>query len=242
MARLPRYGVSGQPQHIIQRGNNRSPIFFAHQDYEFFLECLKDGCERYGCAVHAYVLMTNHVHLLATPESGDGISKLMQSIGRRYVQHINFRRRRTGTLWEGRYKAVPLDSEQYLMICYRYIELNPVRAGMVEKPADYRWSSYAFNAQGQEDPVVREHRLYQALGKEPTSRRVAYRALFRREIDEATLSDLRGSANRGWALGGKGFLAKLEAAADRPVQPRPRGGKRENAGRPGVRGKVDEVL
>lgn len=120
MARLPRYGLPGQPQHVIQRGNNRGPIFFAQEDYSFFLECLQDAGERCACAIHAYVLMTNHVHLLVTPDAADGISKLMQMVGRRYVQYVNFTYQRTGTLWEGRYKAVPMDSEQYLFTCYRY--------------------------------------------------------------------------------------------------------------------------
>ncbi len=232
MARLPRYGLAGRPQHIIQRGNNRSPIFFAPEDYAFFLECLKEGCQRYGCAVHAYVLMTNHVHLLVTPQTSDGISRLMQSLGRRYVQYINYTQQRTGTLWAGRYKAVPLDSETYLMICHRYIELNPVRAAMVTRPGDYRWSSYAHNAQGKTDELIRDHALYQALGKEPVARRAAYRSLFRSAIDETILSEVRDSINKGWALGSKRFLARLEAAGQRRVQPLPRGGKRKGAGRP----------
>lgn len=232
MARLPRYGLAGQPQHVIQRGNNRNPIFLAPGDYEFFLECLKDGCARFGCSVHAYVLMTNHVHLLATPETADGISGLMQSIGRRYVPHFNYTYQRTGTLWEGRYKAVPLDSERYLMSCYRYIELNPVRAGMVARPGEYRWSSYPCNAQGKADELIHEHALYRALGAYPASRRAAYRALFRSELDEATLQELRDSINKGWVLGSKRFLAKVEAASQRRVEPLPRGGKRKGAGRP----------
>jgi len=232
MARLPRYGLAGQPQHVIQRGNNRTPIFFAPEDYAFFLECLKDGCQRFGCAVHAYVLMTNHVHLLATPETSDGISSLMQSVGRRYVQHINYTYQRTGTLWEGRYKAVPLDSELYLMTCYRYIELNPVRAAMVARPGDYRWSSYAHNAHGKTDELIHEHALYQALGKELAPRRAAYRSLFRGEIDESTLLELRDSINKGWALGSKRFLSRLDANSQRRAQPLPRGGKRKGAGRP----------
>ena len=232
MARLPRYGLAGQPQHVIQRGNNRSPIFFAPEDYAFFLECLKDGCQRFGCAVHAYVLMTNHIHLLVTPEASDGVSSLMQSVGRRYVQYINYTYQRTGTLWEGRYKAVPLDSEPYLMTCYRYIELNPVRAAMVTRPGDYRWSSYAHNAQGKTDELIHEHALYRALGKEPAARRAAYRSLFRSEIDEATLLELRDSINKGWALGSKRFLSRLDAISQRRAQPLPRGGKRKGAGRP----------
>jgi putative transposase len=142
MARLPRYTLPGQPQHVILRGNNRSIIFAADEDYRFFLDCLGDAATRHGCVIHAYVLMTNHVHLLITPEHEGSIGKALQSVGRRYVQYFNYTYQRTGTLWEGRYKATLIDSESYLLTCYRYIELNPVRADMVPHPRDYLWSSY----------------------------------------------------------------------------------------------------
>ena len=137
MARLPRFVLPGQPQHVIQRGNNKAPIFKQKQDYLFYLEKLAEACGRFGCEIHAYILMTNHVHLLMTPDSENSISKTMQSLGRYYVQYFNYRYERTGTLWEGRYKASLLHSEQYLLTYYRYIELNPVRAGMVDHPSDY---------------------------------------------------------------------------------------------------------
>jgi putative transposase len=146
MARLPRFSIPGQSQHVIQRGNNRDAIFVADEDYGFYLEKLKDACQKFHCEIHAYVLMTNHVHLLITPYSENGISKVMQSLGRFYVQYFNYQYRRTGTLWEGRYRATLLDSEQYLLICSRYIELNPVRAGMVLHAGEYPWSSYRCNA------------------------------------------------------------------------------------------------
>jgi len=148
MARHPRFILPGQPQHVIQRGNNRDVIFVADEDYQFYREKLAEACERFDCDLHAYVLMTNHVHLLMTPNTEDGIGKVMQSVGRYYVQYFNYQYRRTGTLWEGRYKATLLDSESYLLTCYRYIELNPVRAAMIEHPSQYRWSSYHFNARG----------------------------------------------------------------------------------------------
>lgn len=149
MARQPRYVLPGQPQHVIQRGNNRDVIFVAEADYRFYLDKLKDACDRMGCEVHAYVLMTNHVHLLMTPYEENSLGRVMQSLGRRYVQYFNYRYRRTGTLWEGRYRATLIDAESYLLTCYRYIELNPVRAGMVSHPGDYPWSSYRSNALGQ---------------------------------------------------------------------------------------------
>jgi putative transposase len=156
MARLSRFVLPGQPQHIIQRGNNRQNVFFAEDDYRFYLEKLADACRKYDCRLHSYVLMTNHVHLLITPMTETGIGKVMQSLGRSYVQYVNFRHRRTGTLWEGRYRATLLDSERYLLTCHRYIELNPVRAGMVADPAAYPWSSYRHNALG--EPTLEEIR------------------------------------------------------------------------------------
>ena len=154
MARKPRFNLPGVPQHVIQRGNNRESCFFDAEDYRCYLDALGHASKQCGCAVHAYILMTNHVHLLVTQERRDGVSAMMQSLGRRYVRYINDRHRRTGTLWEGRYKAALVDSERYLLACYRYIELNPVRAGMVELPGRYPWSSYRYNALGMPDSLV----------------------------------------------------------------------------------------
>lgn len=232
MARLPRYVLPGQPQHLIQRGNNRQPIFFADVDYRFFLECLGDGVKRFPCEVHAYVLMTNHLHLLLTPQKPDSLSKLIQSVGRRYVQYVNYLYRRSGTLWEGRFRATPVDSEHYLLTCYRYIELNPVRATMVSHPHHYRWSSYRHHAEGKPDPLITDHPRYLALGRTDEERREAYKGLFRVDIDEATLSLIRETTNKGWALGNDRFRAQIEAETQRRAQPLPKGGKREGAGRP----------
>jgi putative transposase len=141
MARLPRFVIPGHPQHVIVRGNNRAEIFCAEADYLFYLEKLKAACEKHGCDLHAYILMTNHVHLLLTPHSENGIGKVMQMVGRYYVQYYNYCYQRTGTLWEGRYKATLIDTEAYLLACMRYIEMNSVRAGMVAHPSEYPWSS-----------------------------------------------------------------------------------------------------
>ena len=223
MARLPRYNLPGQPQHVILRGNNRSIIFVSDEDYRYFKECLKDAADRHGCAIHAYVLMTNHVHLLVTPEREDGIGKVIQSVGRRYVQYFNYLQKRTGTLWEGRYKSTLIDSERYLLICSRYIELNPVRAQIVAHPRHYAWSSYRHHAEGKEDLLVTDHALYLALGKKPEVRQLAYRALFKAHIDERTLQDIRDATNKGWALGGERFLEEITAAANRRATPLPKG-------------------
>src|SRR5690348_7286923 len=157
MPRKPRFQVPGVPAHVVQRGNNRQAIFFESSDYAAYLNWLREGLKRYGCELHAYALMTNHVHLLMTPDSRDAISRTMQYVGRHFVPYINFSYGRTGTLWEGRYKASLVQEEHYLLLCMRYIEMNPVRAGMVKSPSHYRWSSYRSNAQGQEDPLVTAH-------------------------------------------------------------------------------------
>jgi putative transposase len=225
MARQPRYALIGQPQHVIQRGNNRSTLFTATAHYRLFFDCLREACERHGCRVHAYVLMTNHVHFLMTPDTRGGIGKVMQSIGRRYVQYFNLTTKRTGTLWEGRYRATVVDTERYLLACYRYIELNPVRAGLVTHPRDYRWSSYRANALGVTDPLVAPHASYTALGAENRVRQTAYRALFREGVDEPTLHEIREATNKGWALGRASFRDEI-SRLDRRAWPSPKGGAR----------------
>ena len=154
LARMPRYAAPGIPQHVTQRGTNRSAIFVADADYRFFHECLRAACEKHGCHVHAYVLMSNHVHLLLTPATGSAIGRVMQTVCRRYVQRFNDTHERTGTLCQGRYKATVVDTEQYLFACHRYIELNPVRAGLARNARDYTWSSHRGNAFGVTDHLV----------------------------------------------------------------------------------------
>lgn len=223
MARLPRYNLPGQPQHVILRGNNRNIIFVANEDYHFFIECLQKAAEQHGCAIHAYVLMTNHVHLLLTPEREDSIGKTLQSVGRRYVQYFNYTQKRTGTLWEGRYKATLIDSERYLLTCYRYIELNPVRASMVEHPRDYPWSSYLCHADGKNDALITEHALFVALGASNEARQSAYRALFKAHLGETSLNEIRDATNKGWALGNDQFKESIAMAVSRRVAPLPKG-------------------
>ena len=218
MARLPRYVIPGQPQHIIQRGNNRQAIFAAEADYQFFRDALVEAAEKHGLAIHAYVWMTNHIHLLATPEFDDSISKVFQSVGRRYVQYFNYTYRRSGTLWEGRYRATVVDSEQYLLTLMRYIEINPVRAGMVAHPRDYDWSSYRRNAQGEAGlnvDFIASHREYKRLGCSAEERQGAYRQLFRAALSASDLNAIRESTHKGWALGDDRFKDKIEAAGQR---------------------------
>ena len=228
MARLPRFVITGHPQHVIIRGNNRNPIFNSDEDYRFYLDKLQDACTKHQCAVHAYVLMTNHVHLLITPHTEDGISKTMQMLGRYYVQYFNFTHNRTGTLWEGRYKASLVDSEAFALTCYRYIELNPVRADMVQHPAEYPWSSYRCNALGQANPLITPHYLYAALGDSVEARQSAYQALFNAHIDLKTLDEIRHSANKAWVLGSDYFKDKIAAQLNRKAEPSARGGDRKS--------------
>jgi putative transposase len=230
MARLPRFVIPGQPQHVIVRGNNREAIFYIEADYQFYLDKLKLACEKHGCDLHAYVLMTNHVHLLITPQKKESLAKALQMIGRYYVQYFNFTYQRTGTLFEGRYKATLIDSEHYLLSCYRYIELNPVRAAMVAHPKEYPWSSYAVNALGAVDAraLVVPYNEYLSLGAAPKKRQTAYRALFKTRISEQTLEDIREYTNKSWVLGSSKFKAKIEAKTGRVAAPRARGGDRKS--------------
>ena len=229
MARLPRFVIPDQPQHVIVRGNNRDPIFFEDVDYQFYLEKLKQACEKHECELHAYVLMTNHVHLLITPHTEQGLGKVMQMIGRYYVQYFNYSYQRTGTLWEGRYKATLIDSENYLLTCYRYIELNPVRADMVEHAADYPWSSYRVNALGQDDALITQHDEYLKLANTVEERQQAYRALFKNHLNEKTLTAIRESTNKAWVLGSSHFKDKIEQQLNRRISPATKGGDRKSA-------------
>lgn len=223
MARLPRYFVKDVPLHIILRGNNREPIFANDEDCQFFKETLIDASQRHNLAIHAYIFMTNHVHMLASPGSEECAPKVMQSVGRRYVQYFNYRYHRTGTLWEGRYRATVVEAERYLFECMRYIELNPVRANMIRHPRDYAWSSYRANAEGKADALVTPHRLYRSLGRDESARRSAYRALVKEPLSAESLDTIRNRTNKGWALGGKRFQAKIERLAERRPGPLAKG-------------------
>ncbi|MEZ5830662.1 MAG: transposase [Dongiaceae bacterium] len=239
MPRLGRYFLPDQPQHVIQRGNDRQAVFFSDEDREAYLGWLLAAARKHGCAIHAYVLMTNHVHLLATPALGRSLPGMMQSLGRRYVRYLNDAHGRTGTLWEGRYRAAPIDSERYLLACSRYIELNPVRARMVRHPRAYRWSSYRANALGGADPLVTPHALYLGLGRSAAERRESYRALFRETLAEEFVDELRAATNGGWALGGEAFKRRIAKAAKRRAEPLPRG---RPGGRPPARPKDKRQL
>lgn len=228
MARKARFTPVGIPQHIIQRGNDRQLCFGCGADFKAYLYWLKVYSEKHQVSIHAWVLMTNHVHLLCTPNSADGISKMMQSLGRSYVRYFNYNYQRTGTLWEGRFKACLVNASEYLLNLYRYIELNPVRANMVKDPADYVWSSYQCNGLGRKSRLLTPHDLYIALDSNPLVRQALYRSLFQSHVEGALLEDIRNAANKGLVLGSEGFVTKLEAFFGRRLKEGLKGRPRKN--------------
>ncbi|MCE9687621.1 transposase [Shewanella sp. AS16] len=223
MPRKPRISIADVPVHVIQRGNNRQVIFANEEDMKAYLAWLKDYSKKYGVNIHAWVLMTNHVHLLCTPVNSTGISQMMQALGRMYVMYFNKRYHRSGTLWEGRFRSCLVQEDRYLFQLYRYIELNPVRAGMVADPADYSWSSYQCNGLGRNSELLSPHRLYLTLGDNEAKRQEQYRALFKSHVDVRLLDDIRKAANKGLALGNERFIDDIVALT----------GKRLDAGKRG---------
>lgn len=217
MPRKPRMYLPGVPCHIIQRGNNRDATFFAEQDYQFYLECLYDASRKYSVDIHAYVLMTNHVHMLMTPLAKDSISRVMQSVGRRYVQYINKEYRRTGTLWESRHKASLVDAENYLLACSRYIEMNPVNASMIEHPSQYKWTSYMCNAHGEIDRLITPHETYRRLGLNEIAQQQAYASLFVNMVDQSEIQVIRNAVRFSMPTGDNRFQQQIEQALKRKV-------------------------
>lgn len=228
MPRRPRITLAGVPHHLIQRGNNRQACFFSDDDYQTYLHWLKEYADKHDCAVHAYVLMTNHVHLLITPSTSGAAGQLMKQLGQRYVQYVNRTYRRSGTLWEGRFRSCLTQEEAYVLSCYRYIELNPIRANMVGHPAEYPWSSYRVNAQSEESDLLTPHSLYTALSTDDVARQTTYRELFRFQLDPMMVDEIRSATAGNYVLGSSQFHAQIAAALGRRVTP----GK---SGRPGKR-------
>lgn len=234
MARLQRFFISGQPHHVIQRGNNRVRTFHDSADYRFYRECLLAAARRFSCDVHAYVLMTNHVHLLTSPADARAISRMMQSVGRRYVRYFNDRHGRTGTLWEGRYRATLVDSQAYLFTCHRYIEANPLRAGLCSTPQEYPWSSYSANALGVTDVLVTPHSLYEALGPSPKARQVSYRSVSQETLSDETITAIREASHFEWVLGDEGFQSAVGRPGRRAAPTRRRRGQLRQSSASGV--------
>jgi putative transposase len=219
MPRRARLALPNVPLHLIQRGNNRQACFFSDEDCRFYLEWLNEYARKTGCRIHAYVLMSNHVHLLLSAERAAAVGMLMKALGQRYVQYVNRTYRRSGTLWEGRFRSCLTQDEAYLLACQRYIELNPVRAEMVTHPAEHRWSSYRANAQGEPDALLSVHPLYAALGIDAVSRQAAYRELFRFELEPGLVDEIRRATNGNFALGNSRFTDEIAAALGRRVTP-----------------------
>lgn len=230
MPRRPRLRIADVPFHVIQRGNNRSPCFFTPGDYYKYLGELGQLSRQHGVAIHAYVLMTNHVHLLMTARHADGVPLLMKFLGQRYVQHVNRKHERTGSLWEGRFRSCLVDTDSYFLTCHRYIETNPVRAGMVAHPADYRWSSYRANAEGLPDALLSPHPVICALGRTPDERRAAYRELFEVDLTPGELDRIRGTTNAGFVLGNAVFEQRMAIALGRRVRAKPAGRRKAASG------------
>ena len=222
MARLPRLTLAHQPHHVIQRGNNRQPIFATSADYQALLGLLEEAAKK---SLHAYVLMSNHFHLLATPQTVDGLPKMMQAVGRSYVRYFNDSQKRSGTLWEGRYKSTLIQTERYLLACMAYIDLNPVRAGLVGAPQDYLWSSHLHYLGARQDRLITPHSLYWELGNTPFAREAAYSDLVQAGVNPVQQAALTDATLRGWALGESDFVADLQKQTTRRVA-------KTSAGRP----------
>lgn len=225
MARLPRLTVPGYPHHVIQRGNNRQAVFATPADYRTLLDLLDENARKFEVAVHAYVLMSNHFHLLLTPETKDGLPQMMQAVGRRYVRYFNDAQGRSGTLWEGRYKSTLIQTDRYMLACMAYIDLNPVRAGLVAQARDYPWSSHGHYIGQQSDRLITPHPLYWELGNTPFAREAAYAELVKAGVSDQQQQALTQSALSGWALGGADFVNDLQKKTNRRVE-------KAGAGRP----------
>jgi len=228
MSRKPRLFIANIPCHIIQRGNNRSPVFFSDEDYLFFLEVLREAKSKYPCLIYAYCLMTNHFHLLIEPKEKENISLLMKLLGAKYARYINKTYRRTGTLWEGRFKCSLIDGELYFLACFHYVEMNPLRAGMTNLPESYRWTSYRFRAFGEKSPILDIDPWYNSLGSIPEERQLGYQQFFQNTVPESTCRLIREMTHKGGFVGDARFKAQIEQLLSRKIIIRPPGRPKKN--------------
>ena len=218
MARKPRFTIPGVSQHVIQRGHNREPCFYSKEDYIKYCYTLHEVAQKNGAAIHAYILLTNHVHIQATPAHEYSITHMMQDLSRKYVRYVNKAYQRSGTLWGGRFKSSLIDSEAYLLTCMRYIEMNPVRAEMVQHPSEYRWSSYHANAVGKENILITPHPIYTSLEKTEKERQHAYRELFSNGLDKSDIHEIREALNQELVLGREDFKDKIQLITGRQTR------------------------
>ena len=217
MPRKPRFFLPDVPCHVVQRGKNRSPVFFESSDYYFYLDKLREALIKYNVALHSYVLMTNHIHLLMTAKDKTSISLLMQYVGRFYVPYINHKYQFSGSIWEGRFKSNLIESERYLLACMRYIEENPVRAKMVSKPEEYLFSSFHSNAEGQKNILISEHEVFMRLSDDKDKRHLFYSQLFNQKLDDDALNQIRLGCQSGTPIGSSDFKAEIELAIGRKI-------------------------
>ena len=227
MSRYPRPVFADIPLHIVQRGNNRNPCFFCKGDYQVYIGMMQEALAEVDCILHAYVLMPNHVHLLASPTETSAPASLMKRVGQRYVQYVNRRYRRYGTLWQGRYHSSLVDTEGYFLACQRYIELNPVRAGIVTHPVDYEWSSYRVHAHGERSDIVVPHQLYAAIGAENQAREASYRALYSEALPHPLVAQMRHAIQSNGVCGSLEFSEKMGVALGRDFS-RQKAGRRHS--------------
>ena len=225
MTRLRRYCPGGIPVHIIQRGNNRSDCFYENLDKGYYFQLLKAATDSFPVRIHAWVFMSNHVHLLLTPKESDSVSNMMQFVGREYVRYFNRKYLRTGTLWDGRFKSCLVETERYFLVCQRYIELNPVRAGLACEPAAFHWSSFNSNALGIDSSLLTPHEVYLRLGNTQAKRLAAYLALFNEPIPQKQLDEIRFALNKGLVLGSGKFKDRIAMESGQRTRPGKRGRK-----------------
>jgi putative transposase len=217
MPRPRRVDLAGISQHVVQRGVDRRPCFVHQVHYLTYLRYLLEESQRFACAIHAYVLMCNHVHLLLPPAEARGVGRLMQGLGRRYVTFFNKNMDRSGTLWDGRYKSCLVDSTTYLLRCYRYIELNPVRAGICSQAEGHRWSSYHSNGLGKSDPLVAPHPEFLALAAYEDERTRSYRSLVATGCPTSDIEAIRAMTSQYRAVGTEEFKRSMEHRCGRPM-------------------------
>ena len=223
MARLTRFFLPNQPMHVVHRGKDGRRVFFGKNDFVRYRDWLVDAAEKYGCAIHAYVLLPTEIHLLVTGRSAQSLPRMLQSLGRRHTRQINTARDLEGPRWEGRYRAAPIEAGPHLLNCQRYIESLPADTGLAPGPGDYPWSSYAAHAEGAADPLLRDHRLYRDLGAGAAKRQKSYRQLFRKPLPKGFAEELSAATYGGWAFGSPAFRRRIGAASGRRVTPLPRG-------------------
>jgi putative transposase len=223
MARLTRFFLPNQPMHVVHRGKDGRRVFFGKSDFVRYRDWLADAAEKYGCAIHAYALLPSEVHLLVTGRTAQSIPRMLQSLGRRHTRQINTARDLEGPRWEGRYRAAPIEAGSHLLNCQRYIESLPADTGLAGGPGDYPWSSYAAHAEGEADPLLRDHRLYRDLGASAAKRQKSYRQLFRKALPKGFAEELSAATYGGWGFGSAAFRRRIGAASGRRVTPLPRG-------------------